>query len=145
MVEEHQEESSVASFESFLYQMIAKYDVKKNQDDKNKDPAAEAVDAPKVSGGNRHGPNAPETVYRDTASQKPQPLKAQDNDHDNAGREKKLQDKKRKRMNMRREYEEKVQQEMESSEGSRDRGEVLLRPGRPVTLDKVLSFTKTAR
>ena len=40
---------------------------------------------------------------------------------------------------------EKVQQEMESSEGSRDRGEILLKPGRPVTLDKVLSFTKTAR
>jgi hypothetical protein len=62
----------------------------------------------------------------------------------NAARERKIQDKKRKRMNMRREYEEKVEQEMESSEGSRDR-EVVIRPGKPVTLDKVLSFTKTPR
>lgn len=61
----------------------------------------------------------------------------------NAFREKKLIDKKRKRMNMRREYEEKVQQEMESSEGS-DENE-FLKPGRPVTLDKVLSLTKKAR
>lgn len=63
---------------------------------------------------------------------------------DEAVREKKIQDKKRKRMNMRREYEERVEQEMESSEGSQDR-EVLIRPGRPITLDKVLSFTKTPR
>ena len=61
-----------------------------------------------------------------------------------AAREKKLQDKKRKRMNMRREYEEKVEEEMASSESSQDR-EVVLRPGKPVTLDKVLSFTKTPR
>ena len=61
----------------------------------------------------------------------------------NAFREKKLIDKKRKRMNMRREYEEKVQQEMESSEAS-DENESM-KPGRPVTLDKVLSLTKKAR
>jgi hypothetical protein len=64
--------------------------------------------------------------------------------NDEAIREKKIQDKKRKRMNMRREYEEKVEQEMESSEASQDR-EVLIRPGKPITLDKVLSFTKTPR
>ena len=46
-------------------------------------------------------------------------------------------------MNMRREYEEKVQQEMESSEAS-DENESM-KPGRPVTLDKVLSLTKKAR
>lgn len=63
---------------------------------------------------------------------------------DEAVREKKIQDKKRKRMNMRREYEEKVEQEMESSEASQA-GEVLIRPGKPITLDKVLSFTKTPR
>ena len=63
-----------------------------------------------------------------------------------AVRERKLQDKKRKRQIMRREYEEKVQQEMESSEGSRDHEEsTLIKPGRPVTLDKVLSFTKVPR
>lgn len=61
----------------------------------------------------------------------------------NAVREKKLMDKKRKRMNMRREYEEKVQQEMDSSEGSDASSS--LKPGRPITLDKVLSLTKTAR
>jgi hypothetical protein len=63
---------------------------------------------------------------------------------DEAVREKKIQDKKRKRMNMRRLFEEKVEQEMESSEASQA-GEVLIRPGKPITLDKVLSFTKTPR
>jgi hypothetical protein len=75
------------------------------------------------------------------------PLQNAPTDHqadDEAVREKKIQDKKRKRMNMRREYEEKVEQEMESSEASQDR-EVLIRPGKPITLDKVLSFTKTPR
>jgi hypothetical protein len=61
----------------------------------------------------------------------------------NAVREKKLIDKKRKRMNMRREYEEKVQQEMESSGGSDENAS--MKPGRPITLDKVLSLTKRAR
>lgn len=65
-------------------------------------------------------------------------------DEEDAARERKLHDKKRKRMNMRREYEEKVEQEMESHEGSRGK-EIVLRPGKPVTLDKVLSFTKTPR
>lgn len=63
---------------------------------------------------------------------------------ENAAREKKIQNKKRKRMNMRREYEEKVEEEMASSESSQDHG-IVLRPGKPVTLDKVLSFTKKPR
>jgi hypothetical protein len=115
-----------------------------NSNNARSKPSAVAAEAPHVSAGHRHSSNAPETLYRDLALQ-PQPLQAHDDGHHNAAREKKLQDKKRKRMNMRREYEEKVQQEMESSEGSRDRGESFLRPGRPVTLDKVLSFTKIAR
>jgi hypothetical protein len=110
---------------------------------KCKTAAAVAPDA-HVGPGHRHSSNVPETLYRDPALQ-PQPLQAHDDGHHNAAREKKLQNKKRKRMNMRREYEEKVQQEMESSEGSRDRGEIFLRPGKPVTLDTVLSFTKIAR
>lgn len=66
-------------------------------------------------------------------------------DQNVATRERKLQNKKRKRMNMRREYEEKVQQEMESSESSATHNAITLTPGRPVTLDKVLSFTTIAR
>jgi hypothetical protein len=62
-----------------------------------------------------------------------------------AEREKKIQNKKRKRMNMRREYESKVQRQLESSESGNDLGELVLKPGLPVTLDQVLSFTKTAR
>ncbi|KAL3924388.1 MAG: hypothetical protein SGILL_001078 [Bacillariaceae sp.] len=71
---------------------------------------------------------------------KPPPNEDHDQDVEDAAREKKIQDKKRKRMNMRREYEEKLQE----SDASRDR-EIVLRPGKPVTLDKVLSFTKTPR
>lgn len=71
-------------------------------------------------------------------SRKPQPSQ----EDDEASREKKLQDKKRKRMNMRREYEEQVQQEL-GSESSSDT--LVLRPGKPVTLDAVLSFSKNAR
>jgi len=61
-----------------------------------------------------------------------------------AAREKKLQDKKRKRMNMRREYEDQMEHEMESSESSNGRGEVI-RPGEPTTLDRAVSFAKTAK
>jgi hypothetical protein len=68
------------------------------------------------------------------------PNESYDQDVEDAAREKKIIEKKRKRMNMRREYE----QELESSEASRD-GEIIIRPGKPVTLDKVLSFTKTPR
>lgn len=67
------------------------------------------------------------------------------NEGDHAVREKKLQDKKRKRMNMRREYEEQVQQQMESSESSQDPSEIFLRPGKPLLLDEALSFAKTTR
>ena len=60
--------------------------------------------------------------------------------------EKKIMEKKRKRMNMRREYEEEVQRQMrDSSESSSRPHETALEPGRPVTLEEVLSFTKTAR
>ena len=62
-----------------------------------------------------------------------------DNRDQGAGREKKLMDKKRKRMNMRREYEEQVQHDMESSENSD------FEPGKPWTLDTALSFSKRAR
>jgi hypothetical protein len=61
---------------------------------------------------------------------------------DEFSRENRLLDKKRKRMNMRREYEEQVQQELDSEESPE---EVEVRPGKPVTLDAVLSFTKVAR
>mmetsp|Transcript_2327 Transcript_2327/g.6181 ORF Transcript_2327/g.6181 Transcript_2327/m.6181 type:complete len:632 (+) Transcript_2327:98-1993(+) len=64
--------------------------------------------------------------------------------HDqNAAREKKLQDKKRKRMNMRRVYEDQMELDMGSSESSFEQG--VLRPGKPVTLDDAISFTKTAK
>jgi hypothetical protein len=75
-------------------------------------------------------------------------LSQEDNVDKHAVRERKIQDKKRKRMNMRREYEDKMEQEMESSESSNDgRGgeTALLRPGKPTTLDKAVSFTKTAK
>ena len=62
--------------------------------------------------------------------------------YDEANREKKLLDKKRKRIEMRREYE--AQQQMESSESS-DPSVALVRPGKPVTMDQVLRFSKIAR
>jgi hypothetical protein len=62
-----------------------------------------------------------------------------------AGREKKLMDKKRKRMNMRREYEEQVQHDMESSESSEGPDGTVFEPGKPATLDTALSFSKRAR
>jgi hypothetical protein len=61
---------------------------------------------------------------------------------DETSREHRLLDKKRKRMNMRREYEEQVQQDLDSEDSPED---VDIRPGKPVTLDAVLSFTKIAR
>lgn len=61
---------------------------------------------------------------------------------DEMSRENRLLDKKRKRMNMRREYEEQVQQDLDSEDSPE---EVEIRPGKPVTLDAVLSFTKIAR
>ena len=61
----------------------------------------------------------------------------------NAAREKKLQDKKRKRMNMRRVYEDQMELDMGSSDSSFEQG--ALRPGKPVTLDNAIGFTKTAK
>lgn len=61
---------------------------------------------------------------------------------DEMSRENRLLDKKRKRMNMRREYEEQVEQDLDSEDSPE---EVEIRPGKPVTLDAVLSFTKIAR
>jgi hypothetical protein len=61
-------------------------------------------------------------------------------------KEDKLIEKKRKRMSARREYEEKVQRQMrDSSESSSRNHDTALEPGKPVTLEEVLSFTKTAR
>ena len=119
-------------------------DATNSNNKKQKIQANVAVEVPHASSGHRHNPAASEATFRDQ-SVPSQPHQLHVGEDQNAAREKKLQDKKRKRMNMRREYEEKVQQEMESSEGSHDRGEVLIRPGRPVTLDKVLSFTKIPR
>ena len=62
--------------------------------------------------------------------------------YDGADREKKLLDKKRKRIEMRREYE--AQQQMESSESS-DPAVTVVRPGKAVTMDQVLRFSKIAR
>jgi len=62
----------------------------------------------------------------------------------------KIMEKKRKRMNMRREYEEEVQRQMrDSSESSSiaapHDNNAALEPGMPVTLEEVLSFTKISR
>lgn len=95
--------------------------------------------------GHRHYPNMSDPIQHDLDSPAQSNILS-NKINSNAVRERKLQDKKRKRQIMRREYEEKVQQEMESSEGSREREEsALIKPGRPVTLDKVLSFTKDPR
>lgn len=100
------------------------------------------VDAPHLTSGHRHTSISSEAKDLAIQAQPPSSIGKKDQ---NAVREKKLQDKKRKRMNMRREYEEKVEQEMESSEDSNGREEVVIKPGRPTTLDKVLSFTKIPR
>ena len=55
----------------------------------------------------------------------------------------KIMEKKRKRMNMRREYEGQMRDSSESS--SINHALTTLEPGKPVTLEEVLSFTKTAR
>jgi hypothetical protein len=58
-------------------------------------------------------------------------------------RERKLIDKKRKRIEMRREYE--AQQQCESSASSESKGDHLLRPGKAVSMDEVLSLSKIPR
>jgi hypothetical protein len=61
-------------------------------------------------------------------------------------KEEKLMEKKRKRMSARKEYEEEWQRQMrDSSESSARNDTSTLEPGKPVTLEDVLSFTKTAR
>ena len=76
-------------------------------------------------------------------SQRLLPGRSNDNESQNAAREKKLLDKKRKRMNMRRVYEDQMEQDMGTSDSSENQG--ALRPGKPVTLDNAISFTKTAK
>ena len=82
----------------------------------------------------------------DQSFKKPAPVVAQapetEPKYGEADREKKLLDKKRKRIEMRREYE--AQQQMESSESS-DPTVAVVRPGKPVTMDQVLRFSKIAR
>jgi hypothetical protein len=64
-------------------------------------------------------------------------------DHEGTARERKLIDKKRKRIEMRREYE--AQQQSESSENNDEKGDVPHRPGKPITMDQVLQFSKIPR
>lgn len=109
-----------------------------SNDKKSMNHASTSVETAHLNLGHRHAMNISET------NEKGQ-LQKTSGEEQNAAREKKLQDKKRKRMNMRREYEEKVQQEMESSEGSHDQEQNIIKAGRPVTLDKVLSITNVAR
>jgi len=99
---------------------------------KNKLDVEDNASAPRFS----PNPSEPSTQRR---------LSSRSNDaqSQNAAREKKLQDKKRKRMNMRRVYEDQMEQDMGSSDSSNDQG--VLRPGKPVTLDNAISFSKTAK
>ena len=68
-----------------------------------------------------------------------------DEDTSEAVRERKILDKKRKRIEMRREYE--AQQQFESSESSRNsrQSDTLFVPGRPVTLDQVMMVSQIPR
>ena len=77
------------------------------------------------------------------SSQRRLSTRSNDTESLNAAREKKLQDKKRKRMNMRRVYEDKMEQDMGSSDSNNE--EENLCPGKPVTLDNAISFTTTAK
>lgn len=62
-------------------------------------------------------------------------------------KEEKLIEKKRKRMSARKEYEEDLQRQMrDSSESSSKPKDMdVFEPGKPVTLEDVLSFSKSAR
>jgi hypothetical protein len=64
-------------------------------------------------------------------------------DNEGTARERKLIDKKRKRIEMRREYE--AQQQSESSENNEKKGDLLHRPGKAITMDQVLQFSKIPR
>ncbi|KAG7372114.1 hypothetical protein IV203_018257 [Nitzschia inconspicua] len=121
-----------------------------NSDSSNKETAIiNSKDAPAGSPGNAPHRHPSDSIHHSHYHQhlsgaNSPPTHPMDQGDENAVRERKIQDKKRKRMNMRREYEEKVEQEMEYSETSCEK-EVVIRPGKPVTLDKVLSFTKIPR
>lgn len=99
---------------------------------KNKSDVQDNASAPRFS----PNPSEPSTQRRLST-------RSTDTQSQNAAREKKLHDKKRKRMNMRRVYEDQMEQDMGSSDSSIDSG--VLRPGKPVTLDNAISFTKTAK
>jgi len=105
--------------------------------------------APNIGNTSHILPNHPDSLHHNhhhqgLTSQRRLSNKSNHSEDKNATREKKLQDKKRKRMNMRREYEDQMEHEMESSESSNGR-EVVIRPGKPTTLDRAVSFTKTAK
>ena len=118
----------------------ANSDETNSNNDNHAKPSAEQDKGVSRETSQKHHPDLGETTDKNLASP------THHNVDPDAARERKLQDKKRKRQIMRREYEEKVQQEMESSEGSRGHDEMSnLKPGKPVTLDKVLAFTKIPR
>jgi len=67
-------------------------------------------------------------------------------DQEEVSKEKIMEKKRKRRMNMRREYEEEVQRQTgDSSESSSIADEAALDAGSPVSLEEVLSFTKIAR
>jgi hypothetical protein len=87
-------------------------------------------------------------LHRHDAVQSEQPSQAALDDMSMKGtngltRERKLIDKKRKRIEMRREYE--ARQEFESSASSETKGDHLLRPGKAVSMDEVLFLSKIPR
>jgi len=65
-------------------------------------------------------------------------------DDEGSARENRLMDKKRKRMDARREYEEQVKLDMNSSSSDEPETSSFV-PGKPVTLDTALSFSRMAR
>jgi hypothetical protein len=87
-------------------------------------------------------------VHRHDAVLPEQPSQAASDDMgmkgtDGPTRERKLIDKKRKRIEMRREYE--AQQQSESSASSESKGDRFLRPGKAVSMDEVLFLSKIPR
>ena len=114
-------------------------DQNSNSDENNRDKQAKAtdVDVEHTTSTRNHLHDAMHYVQC-----KPLPAESREGD---VSREFKLMDKKRKRMNMRREYEEQVQHQLDSSESSGSIEDEVICPGKPVTLEAVLSFTKIAR